>query len=107
MNKTQVRFNNEKLQYSAALIKALAHPLRLKILEFIDSQGIINVNKIYHTLKIEQSVTSQHLRLLRLAGVVNAKKDGKYVHYDINYPILQKAERAVNNFLLREKKSLK
>ncbi len=103
MNKTQVRFNNEKLQYSAALIKALAHPLRLKILEYIDSQGIINVNKIYHTLQIEQSVTSQHLRLLRLAGVVNAKKDGKFVHYDINYPILKKAEKAVNNFLALEK----
>jgi ArsR family transcriptional regulator len=80
-------------------MKALAHPLRLKILEFIDSQGIINVNRIYNTLQIEQSVTSQHLRLLRMAGVVNAKKDGKYVHYDINYDVLVKAERAVNNFL--------
>ena len=99
MKKTQVRFDNEKLQYSTTLMKALAHPLRLKILEFIDSQGVINVNKIYNALKIEQSVTSQHLRLLRLAGVVNANKDGKYVHYDINYPILKKAEKAVNRFL--------
>lgn len=104
MNKTQVRFNNEKLQYSAVLIKALAHPLRLKILEYIDSQGVINVNHIYNTLKIEQSVTSQHLRLLRLAGVVNAKKEGKFVHYDINYPVLHRAEKAVNNFLDNEKK---
>ncbi len=99
MKQTKVRFNNEKLHYSTNLMKALAHPLRLKILEYIDSQGIINVNKIYNTLKIEQSVTSQHLRLLRLAGVVNAKKDGKFVHYDINYHILEKAQRAVNNFL--------
>lgn len=80
-------------------MKALAHPLRLKILEYIDSQGVINVNKIYHTLGIEQSVTSQHLRLLRLAGVVNAKKEGKYVLYDINYDVLIKAQKAVNNFL--------
>ena len=80
-------------------MKALAHPLRLKILEFIDKQGVINVNKIYNTLKIEQSVTSQHLKLLRLAGVVNAVKDGKYVHYDINYNILEKAQTAVNRFL--------
>ena len=80
-------------------MKALAHPLRLKILEFIDSQGVINVNKIYNTLKIEQSVTSQHLRLLRMAGVVNAEKEGKFVHYNINYDVLIKAEKAVNNFL--------
>lgn len=99
MKKTKVRFNHEKLQYSTALMKALAHPLRLKILEFIDKKGVINVNKIYNTLKIEQSVTSQHLKLLRLAGVVNAEKDGKYVHYTINYNILERAQIAVDRFL--------
>ncbi len=99
MKKTKVRFDHQKLQYSTILMKALAHPLRLRILEFIDSQGVINVNKIYNTLKIEQSVTSQHLRLLRMAGVVNANKEGKYVHYDINYDVLKRAEMAVNRFL--------
>lgn len=103
MKKTKVRFDHHKLQYSTVLMKALAHPLRLKILEYIDSQGRINVNKIYNTLKIEQSVTSQHLRLLRMAGVVNATKEGKYVHYDINYDVLKRAETAVNRFLGRQK----
>ena len=99
MKKTKVSFDHQKLQYSNVLMKALAHPLRLKILEYIDMKGVINVNKIYNTLQIEQSVTSQHLRLLRLAGVVNARKEGKYVHYNINYDVLSKAERAVNRFL--------
>lgn len=103
MKKTKVRFDHQKLQYSTILMKALAHPLRLKILEFIDSKGSINVNKIYNTLNIEQSVTSQHLRLLRMAGVVNATKDGKYVHYDINYDVLARAEKAVNRFLGKAK----
>jgi len=80
-------------------VKALAHPLRLKILEYIDSQGVINVNKIYSNLQIEQSVTSQHLSLLKMAGVVDSRKEGKFVHYEINYDIVAKAERAVNNFL--------
>ena len=99
MNQTKVKFDHQQLQYSTILMKALAHPLRLKILEYIDSQGVINVNRIYNTLGIEQSVTSQHLRLLRLAGVVNANKEGKYVHYDINYDVLSRAEKAVNTFL--------
>ena len=99
MKKTRVRFQFDKLQYSATLVKALAHPLRLKILEYIDSQGVINVNKIYSSLNIEQSVTSQHLSLLKLAGVVNCTKDGKFMHYQINYDIVQKAHRAVNTFL--------
>jgi len=80
-------------------MRALAHPLRLRILEFIDQNESINVNKIYNTLRIEQSITSQHLKILKLAGVVNAERDGKFMHYTINYNILYKAEKAVNNFL--------
>ncbi len=99
MKKTKVTFNNDKLTYSCELMRALAHPLRLKILEFIDGHGTINVNKIYNTLNIEQSITSQHLRILRLAGVVNAKRDGKYMHYNINYSIVERANKAVNNFV--------
>jgi len=99
MKKTKVTFNSDKLAYSCELMRALAHPLRLKILEFIDTHGTINVNKIYNTLQIEQSITSQHLRILRLAGVVNAKRDGKFMHYNINYHIVERANKAVNNFV--------
>jgi len=99
MKKTKVTFNSDKLTYSCELMRALAHPLRLKILEFIDGHGTINVNKIYNTLNIEQSITSQHLRILRLAGVVNAKREGKFMHYNINYPIVERANKAVNNFV--------
>ena len=98
MRKTKVTFNNEKLQLSTEILRALAHPLRLKILEFIDRNDIINVNKIYNTLKIEQSITSQHLRILRSAGIVHAKRDGKYIHYNINYEVVKRAEIAINNF---------
>lgn len=99
MRKTKVTFDKTKLEFSSELMRALAHPLRLRILEFIDTHGCINVNKIYHTLKIEQSITSQHLKILKLAGIVNAKREGKFMHYDINYGILERAEKAVNNFL--------
>ena len=99
MRKTKVTFNNEKLVTSSEIMRALAHPLRLRILEFIDRQGTTNVNKIYKTLKIEQSITSQHLRILRLAGVVNQKKEGKFVHYSLEYSLISRAEKAINNFL--------
>ncbi len=99
MRKTKVTFESDKLAYSCELMRALAHPLRLRILEFIDQNETINVNKIYNTLRIEQSITSQHLKILKLAGVVNAERDGKFMHYTINYDILYRAEKAVNNFL--------
>ncbi|HRV83520.1 MAG TPA: metalloregulator ArsR/SmtB family transcription factor [Saprospiraceae bacterium] len=99
MRRTKVTFDNEKLQVSTEIMRALAHPLRLRILEFIDRNGKINVNKIYNTLNLEQSITSQHLKVLRLAGVVKQQKQGKYVLYSIEYDLVERASRAVNNFL--------
>ena len=99
MRRTKVTFDSEKLQYSCELMRALAHPLRLRILEFIDDHGTIHVNKIYNTLKLEQSITSQHLRILRLAGVVSAEKKGKYMTYSINYDVVSKASNAVSNYV--------
>ncbi len=102
MNRTKVTFNNEKLQLSCEIVRALAHPLRLKILEFIDTHRRINVNKIYNTLKIEQSITSQHLRILRLAGIVHAERDGKFIHYTLDYEKIQTAQTAIDHFYGRE-----
>ena len=99
MKQTKVRFSSDKLNYSCNLMRALAHPLRLKILEFIDQKGETNVNKIYHELQIEQSITSQHLKILRLAGVVIGRREGKKVYYKINYPVVERAGRAVDRFL--------
>lgn len=99
MKKTKVIFNSEKLDVSCELMRALAHPLRLKILGFIDKNGTLPVNKIYSSLRIEQSITSQHLKILRLAGVVVAEKEGKLMRYSIDYGIVQRAETAVKRFL--------
>lgn len=81
------------------MLRALAHPLRMKILEFIDRNDAINVNKIYNTLKLEQSITSQHLRILRLAGLVDTERDGKFIHYSIDYDKVNTMVNAINKFL--------
>ena len=99
MRKAKVSINNEKLDTSAEILRALTHPLRLKILEFIDKNDEINVNKIYNTLKLEQSITSQHLRILRLAGLVTTKRDGKFIHYSINYDKVNNTVKSIHTFL--------
>ena len=98
-----ISINDEKLQVSSNILRALAHPLRLRILEFIDENDVINVNKIYNTLNLEQSITSQHLRILRLAGLVNTKRDGKFIHYQLDYDKLSSAMTAIDSFLSQEK----
>ena len=103
MRKAKVTINNEKLQESAEILRALAHPLRMRILEFIDKNKTINVNKIYNTLNLEQSITSQHLRILRLAGIVDTTREGKFIHYNINYAKLVNVLKALSAFQLHDK----
>ncbi len=99
MRKAKVTINNEKLQESSEMLRALAHPLRMKILEFIDRNATINVNKIYNTLRLEQSITSQHLRILRLAGLVQTQREGKFIHYSLNYDKIGNAIVAIRKFI--------
>lgn len=98
MRKTKVVFDDDKLEVSSEMLRALCHPLRLRIIEFIDQHKAINVNKIYNTLKLEQSITSQHLRILRKANLVVTEREGKFIHYALNYKELEKANKAINNY---------
>lgn len=98
MRDTKVSINIEKLHLASEIVRALAHPLRLRILEFINSKERVNVNKIYNALNIEQSITSQHLRILRLAEIVYAQRDGKFIYYSINYNRVETTQKAIANF---------
>jgi ArsR family transcriptional regulator len=99
MKKFKNLVENNSLIVSSEILRAVAHPLRLKILEFIDLNPNINVNKIYSSLQLEQSITSQHLRTLRDVGLVNAHREGKYIRYTINYNKIVHIITTVENFL--------
>jgi ArsR family transcriptional regulator len=99
MKKFKNLVENNSLIVSSEILRAVAHPLRLKILEFINLNPNINVNKIYNSLQLEQSITSQHLRTLRDVGLVNAHREGKYIRYTINYNKIVHIITTVENFL--------
>lgn len=98
MKNEKVVFDDDKLKVSSETLRALCHPLRLRIVEFIDQNESINVNKIYNTLKLEQSITSQHLRILRKSNLVLTKREGKFIHYSLNYDELDKANKAITRY---------
>jgi DNA-binding transcriptional ArsR family regulator len=102
MRKAKVSLNQDQLAVSSEILRAVAHPLRMKILEFIDEHGNINVNKIYNNLDLEQSITSQHLKILRNAGLVITEREGKFIHYKIDYSKVGNTVFAVGNFLKTE-----
>lgn len=87
--------NEDQLESAGEIIRALAHPLRLKIINFIDKNPATNVNNIYNSLQLEQSITSQHLRILRLANLVNSDRDGKEIRYSVNIEKIKKITEAI------------
>lgn len=91
-------FNEARLQQASELLRAIAHPLRMQILAFIDEKKVINVSKIYNTLKLEQSITSQHLRILRSVGLVDTRRDGKFIYYSVNYNRVELVNNAIIDF---------
>lgn len=66
----------------AQLLQALVHPKRLEILNLI-AQKSLTVTEIYSMLDLPQANISQHLQVLREAGVVIAKREGKEIYYKI------------------------
>lgn len=92
------QINERELEISSEILRALAHPLRMRILEFIDQHGLINVNRIYSSLNLEQSITSQHLRILRQAGLVETEREGKFIHYKLNYSRLLNTVAAIKKY---------
>ena len=79
-----MNINFKSVRAAYLRLRAIAHPLRLQLIDFIDKKNEINVNVIYHTLKLEQSVTSQHLKILRDAVLVKTRRDGKKIFYAVH-----------------------
>lgn len=80
----QIVINYGTIKRAALTLRSLNHTLRKKLLELIQSKGEVNVTDIHTKLKIEQSVASQHLAIMRRAGVLITRRDGKMIYYSVN-----------------------
>jgi DNA-binding transcriptional ArsR family regulator len=84
---------------ASLILRAINHKLRQQILKLIDEQGKITVTEIYVKLRLEQSVASQHLAILRKAGFVKTERDGKFIYYTVNTARLEELNQFVESLL--------
>jgi DNA-binding transcriptional ArsR family regulator len=82
---TELPIDAIKLKKAALVLRAVNHPLRQKMLKSIHQKQAVNVSDLYKALRIEQSVASQHLAILRKAGFVAAERDGRIIYYSVKY----------------------
>ena len=73
----------EQLEAAANMLKAIAHPMRIAILRYLDQHKRLTVSEIHKMLGIEQSTTSHHLGILKDKGVLKSEREGKNTYYSV------------------------
>lgn len=63
------------------------------------SKKKVTVTEIYVKLRLEQSVASQHLAILRRAGIVSTIREGKFIFYTVDYARLEQVNQFVENLV--------
>lgn len=79
----------------ARLAKAIGHPARVRILRFLSQKEAKVCSQIVDELPLAQSTVSEHLRILKEAGLVRSSQDGPRAGYCINYRTLRKLKALV------------
>ncbi len=67
----------------AFVLKTIAHPVRIGIIELLTHHERLNVNEICEGTGCEQSLISHHLAIMRLKGILSDQKEGKNVYYSL------------------------
>jgi DNA-binding transcriptional ArsR family regulator len=81
----------------ASLAKAVAHPARVQILRFVARKGSCICGAIVDELPLAQSTVSQHLKILKDAGLLRGEVDGPRVNYCIEPRTLRRLKRLIDS----------
>ena len=76
----------ELLERMAVILRLLAHPQRLKVIEFLEARKEAPVYEIMKHLALPQAATSQHLNQMKRVGLVRSSRHGREVWYGIADP---------------------
>ena len=88
-----------QLKKAAMILRAVNHQLRQQILKLLHQEGKMTVTEIFVKLRLEQSVASQHLAILRKARFVTTERDGKFIYYTVNYPRLHEVHEFTSHLV--------
>ena len=81
--------NAETLERAAGMLKAIAHPMRISIVQLLEDGKKRTVTEIHRKLGIEQATASHHLVILKDRGVLSSKREGKNTWYYLKHTNLR------------------
>jgi len=80
----EVQLDYADLRKAVLVLRAVNHKLRQRIIDLLEDEYLMKVTDIYIKLRLEQSVASQHLAILRRAGVIASDRQGKFIYYSLD-----------------------
>ncbi|MBS4057964.1 MAG: metalloregulator ArsR/SmtB family transcription factor [Bacteroidetes bacterium] len=86
-----------KLERMANRLRAIAHPMRIAIMDMLTLEPKLSVTEIYLRLDIEQASASHHLNIMKNHGVLRSKREGKKIYYSLVSNALSDIIRCLNN----------
>ena len=90
----------DEIEELAGIFKALSDPTRLRLVKLLhDHQGALCVNALAGRLEVTQSAVSQHLRVLKQAGLVRGDRQGYRVHYALDTARLEEYRTTLRDTL--------
>ncbi len=98
-NGTLLKLDLLNVKKAALILRAVNHKLRQQILKLVDEHGRMTVTDLYVKLRLEQSVASQHLAILRKAGFVKTTRDGKFIYYSVNISRMEELNQFLKELL--------
>ncbi len=81
---SDIQLDYADLRKAVLVLRAVNHKLRQRIIDLLEDNDTMTVTDIYIKLRLEQSVASQHLAILRRAGVVLTERQGKFIYYSLD-----------------------
>ena len=85
-----------RLELSSEMFKVLAVETRVKIIELLKSKGPLGAKNIAELVGITPAAVSQHLKILRQAGLVRSERKGYWIPYSIDEEALEKCRQVLN-----------
>jgi DNA-binding transcriptional ArsR family regulator len=83
-DKGEIKLDYNTLRKAVLVLRSVNHKLRQSMIKLLEESEEMTVTELYVKLRLEQSVASQHLAILRRAGVVNTRREGKFIYYSLN-----------------------
>jgi len=93
----EIELDYSELRRAVLVLRAVNHDLRKKIIALLEESERMTVTEIYIKLRLEQSVASQHLAILRKAGIVVPQREGKFIYYQLDKNRLNQIAQLVSD----------